>query len=78
MHIAQSNSGNKAPTRAANSICPYRNVDSVYCPAAVMKMPISRQRNTNYCLTEDFDCCPAFLAKVLRGNRIRSKSLSHK
>ena len=51
-----------------NSICPYRNVHSMYCSASIMRMLIGRQRNMNYCLTEDFDRCPVFLAKVLRGN----------
>jgi hypothetical protein len=60
--------GNKAPAKGiAISVCPYKNVQSVYCSASVMKMPIDRWRNETTCLTEDFDCCPVFLAKVLRG-----------
>jgi hypothetical protein len=69
MHISHSAVGNKAPARGVeNSICPYREVHSMYCSASVMRMPINQRRNMIYCLTENFDCCHVFLAKVLRGN----------
>lgn len=69
MNIAHTASGNKAPTMGIEaSICPHREVHSEYCSASVMRMRINQRRNMNYCLTENFDCCPVFLAKVLRGN----------
>lgn len=69
MGISQSAIGNKAPARSTvSSICPYRNVHSEYCAASVMTMRIDQRRNATYCLTDDFDCCPVFLAKVLRGS----------
>ena len=52
------------------STCPYRNATSMYCSASITKLAISKRRNTVYCSTENFDCCSAFLGKVLRGTRI--------
>lgn len=69
MYLSQSAVGNKAPTKGtARSMCPCKSIQSVYCCASVMKMPIDRLRKKTTCLTEDFDCCPVFLAKVLRVN----------
>ena len=68
MNISRSALGNKAPaTGVENALCPYRDILSMYCSASVMRMPIDRRRTMTYCLTEDFDCCPVFLAKILRG-----------
>lgn len=69
MNIAHTAFGNIAPAmRIENTICPYKKVQSEYCSASVMTMRINQRRNAIYCLTENFDCCPLFLAKVLRGN----------
>jgi hypothetical protein len=51
------------------SPCPYRNATSMYCSASIIKLAISKRRNTAYCSTENFDCCSVFLGKVLRGTR---------
>lgn len=68
MYLAQTTFGNKRPIgNIEDSICPYRQLHSHYCSASVMTMRIDQRRNTTYCLSEDFDCCPVFLAKVLRG-----------
>ncbi len=50
--------------------CPYRNADSVYCAASAMRAAISRRQNAVYCFTENYDCCPVFLGKVLRETRV--------
>jgi hypothetical protein len=69
MYNSQTAFGNKSSdTSIENPICPYRKVQSMYCSASVMRMLIDQRRNMTHCLTEDFDCCPVFLAKVLRGN----------
>ena len=69
MFTSHSAFGNKASAATVeNSSCPYRKDHSLYCSASIMRMRIDQRRNTTYCLTEDFDCCPVFLAKVLRGN----------
>lgn len=69
MYISQTTFGDKAPVSGVEeSICPYRKAQSQYCSASVMTMRIDQRKSMTYCLTEDFDCCPVFLAKVLRGN----------
>lgn len=37
---------------------PYRNVNSKYCSASVMKSAISQRQDAAYCPSESFDCCP--------------------
>ena len=56
------------------SICPFRNVSSAYCPAAIMKLEINNRQNAVYCTTENFDCCPVYLGKILRGTRVKPLS----
>jgi hypothetical protein len=69
MNTAHTAFGNKAPAMGVEAtICPYREVQSEYCSASVMRMRINQRRNIHYCLTENFDCCPVFLAKILRGS----------
>ncbi len=46
--------------------CPYVPTKKDYCSASVMTVPISDRTRDEYCSSEDFDCCPLFLAKVLR------------
>jgi hypothetical protein len=53
-----------APLR---SLCPYRNAKNIYCSASIVRAAISKRQNEAYCSTENFDCCPMFLGKVLRG-----------
>jgi hypothetical protein len=47
--------------------CPYRSTHSVYCSASIMRAAVSKRQSEAYCSTENFDCCPVFLGKVLRG-----------
>ncbi|HYA86287.1 MAG TPA: hypothetical protein VEI57_04355 [Nitrospirota bacterium] len=69
MYITHAAVGHKAlATTVENSICPYQNVHSMDCSASIMRMRIDQRRNMTYCLTEDFDRYPVFLATVLRGN----------
>lgn len=49
------------------SRCPYRKATSINCSASVMKSVISQRQDAAYCSTENYDCCPMFLGKVLRG-----------
>ncbi len=53
-----------------NAKCPYRNANSIYCTASTMRAAISKRQHEAYCSTENFDFCPVFLGKVLRGTRI--------
>ncbi len=49
------------------SLCPYRDAADAVCSAAIMTFTISKRQDAAYCRTENFDQCPLFLAKVLRG-----------
>ena len=51
----------------SESICPYQPSKSFFCSASVMAMAIDNRKRSIYCDTENFDQCPIFLAKVLRG-----------
>jgi hypothetical protein len=69
MYMSQVLVGNKAPSgNITISMCPYKEEQGRNCSASITKMPIDQRRKTTYCATEDFDCCPVFLGKVLRGN----------
>ena len=48
--------------------CPYRTEKSTHCSVSIMTVAIDDRRRAAYCCTEDYDRCPLFLAKVLRGN----------
>lgn len=51
----------------SGSICPYKPATNFFCSASVMTVAIDNRKETTYCNTDDFDRCPLFLAKVLRG-----------
>ena len=52
-------------------MCPFRNSNSTQCSASIMKIAMSKRQTAAYCCTENFDSCPVFLGKVLRGTRIK-------
>jgi hypothetical protein len=54
-------------TPTSESICPYQPLKNSLCSASVMPVRIDNQKRSLCCDTEDFDQCPIFLAKVLRG-----------
>jgi hypothetical protein len=66
MQIRQSAIG-AAPQCADSSACPYAPQKQDYCSASVMLVSITDRARDHYCGSEDFDRCPLFLAKVLRG-----------
>jgi hypothetical protein len=47
-------------------LCPYRNIETERCMAAISTMSLGPMTRLTYCDTENFDNCPVFLAKVLR------------
>jgi hypothetical protein len=47
--------------------CPYSTAQSIFCAASIMTVAVDDRRKAAYCCTEDYDRCPLFLAKVLRG-----------
>jgi hypothetical protein len=49
------------------SACPYHQAQSFFCAASVMSVAIDNRKKSTCCNTEDFDRCPLFLAKILRG-----------
>lgn len=51
----------------SESICPFRPSTSFFCSASVMPLVIDSRKRLLCCNTEDFDRCPIFLARVLRG-----------
>ncbi len=62
MQLTQRNSAHGSGT-----ICPYQPSKSFFCSASVMTVAIDNRKRAAYCDTDDFDRCPLFLAKVLRG-----------
>jgi hypothetical protein len=46
--------------------CPYEAGNVNNCAAAIMTIATSSYQKTNYCWTDNYDCCPLFLSKVLR------------
>lgn len=55
---------------AAGGHCPYHESGSL-CRASYSAMTVDRRRARNYCGCEDYDLCPLFLSRVLRGSRPR-------
>ena len=47
--------------------CPHGAEAGIYCSASIMTVVMSSYQKTNYCWTENYDNCPMFLAKILRG-----------
>jgi len=48
------------------SSCPYFDLFDV-CSASLSSISPSKRIQTSFCNNDDFDDCPIFLAKVLRG-----------
>jgi hypothetical protein len=68
MHISRWTIGNDSHPKMENElICPYLTATSNFCSASIMVATINSERKASYCNTEDYDRCPLFLAKVLRG-----------
>jgi len=68
MHLSQAQFNTGAISLLPRSLmCPYWKRDAAHCSAAVMTVAITIHRKALHCCTEDFDRCPIFLAKVLRG-----------
>ena len=51
----------------SESICPFQPSKNFFCSASIMTVALDSRKRSTYCNTEDFDQCPIFLAKVLRG-----------
>jgi hypothetical protein len=51
----------------SESLCPFRPSTSIFCSTSIMTVAIDSRKRSTYCNTEDFDRCPIFLARVLRG-----------
>ena len=56
--------------------CPYCNMQRDICMAAVSSYSLTEMGSINYCNDEDYDDCPIFLAKLLRGILIIKKKFS--
>ena len=50
--------------RLLENTCPYNNVHT--CTASLSSMTIDEHQRQRWCITDDYDSCPIFLAKVLR------------
>jgi len=46
--------------------CPYCNIETEICTAAISAMSLGPIARLTYCDNEGYDNCPVFLAKVLR------------
>ncbi len=54
---------------ALMTTCPYETVESGSsnnCAASIMTVTTNNYQKRNYCRTENYDCCPLFLSKVMR------------
>ena len=68
MHISRLSIGNDLHPKMENELtCPYLTAINNFCSASIMVATINSERKASYCNTEDYDRCPFFLAKVLRG-----------
>jgi hypothetical protein len=47
-----------------NRACPYNGFNT--CRASLSSMMIDKKRKEDYCLDENYDDCPIYLAKILR------------
>ncbi len=59
-------------TATMHATCPFRDAGSMSCSASVMRLVISKRQDAAYCSTDNHDCCPVFLGKVLRTTRAKS------
>jgi len=46
--------------------CPYCSGDGSICAASLSQMTIDTGRKSGFCHSENYDCCPIFLARTLR------------
>jgi hypothetical protein len=53
--------------RVQGSTCPHDAGAGTFCSASIMTVVLSSYQKTTYCWTENYDSCPMFLAKILRG-----------
>lgn len=56
---------NKSNLVKLKLICPYKDI--YICRASIFSMLIDDYFKSNYCCSDNFDNCPIFLAKLLRG-----------
>ncbi len=59
---------------SSESTCPFQPSKSFLCSASIMKVMIDSRKRSTYCNTENFDQCPIFLARVLRGRQRSPRS----
>ncbi len=64
--INQASEHNAERIGALMAACPYDTVSSNYCAASIMTVVTNSYQKRNYCWTDNYDCCPLFLSKVLR------------
>ncbi len=60
---------NAVYTEAPMTTCPYETSETGtrnYCAASVMTVATNSYQKRNYCWTDNYDCCPLFLSKVMR------------
>jgi hypothetical protein len=49
------------------STCPHGAGAVTFCSASIMTVVMSSYQKTTYCWTDNYDNCPMYLAKILRG-----------
>jgi|GEM_PF-2385365 hypothetical protein len=64
-HVAEAHDLKSAGVHT--STCPHDAGAGIFCSASIMTVVMSSYQKTNYCWTENYDNCPMFLAKILRG-----------
>ncbi|HMK56045.1 MAG TPA: hypothetical protein VK448_05350 [Dissulfurispiraceae bacterium] len=48
-------------------LCPYHDIASNICTASISSITVDEVRHAGYCSDDNFDDCPIFLSKSLRG-----------
>ena len=67
MHVTQLTAEKGFKTAGVQeSTCPHGTAAGYFCSASIMTVVLSNYQKTTYCWTDNYDCCPLFLAKVLR------------
>jgi hypothetical protein len=54
--------------------CPFNSIKT--CMASFTSLKLDEQKQANCCSTENYDDCPIFLARVLRGGKICNRDLT--
>jgi hypothetical protein len=68
MQIAQATTVNNSRSAGVQgTACPHGAGAGTFCAVSIMTVVMSSYQKTTYCWTDNYDNCPMYLAKILRG-----------